>query len=142
MGPRGLFHRGLRVAVGWKKIAGWIGAGILASILLLQVGVVTLLHSGALPMTIFLRDLRRRRRVRPWGSDVQIRKLHRFTGQARASVSTAYGLVVYGAPPYAQPPVMEADRLRRLASPVVSLLRRSWYVNDLQVETSRVGASL
>ena len=115
---------------GWKKIAGWIGAGILASILLLQVGVVTLLHNAR--FHDYLLRTAQEKASAALGSDVQIRNFTLHWSGMSFGID-AYGLVVYGSPPYAAPPLMEADRLH-LGITVVSLLRRSWYVNDLRVE--------
>lgn len=44
-----------------------------------------------------------------------------------------YGLTVYGAAPYANPPLLQVDRLATGVR-VVSLLHRSWYLEDIQVE--------
>jgi uncharacterized protein involved in outer membrane biogenesis len=45
----------------------------------------------------------------------------------------AYGVMVHGAPPYFEPSLIEADALH-VGITVASLLRRSWYVNELRLE--------
>ena len=44
-----------------------------------------------------------------------------------------YGVVVHGAPPDADPPLLEVDSIR-LQITISSFLHRSWYVNDLRIE--------
>src|SRR5258707_13125422 len=115
---------------GWKKIAAWIGAGVLTSILLLQVGVATLLHNAR--FHDYLLRIAQEKASAALGSDGQIRN-YALTWSGMSFGIDAYGLVVHGAPPYTEPPLMQADRLH-VGITVASLLRRSWYVNDLQLE--------
>ncbi|HEY1270766.1 MAG TPA: hypothetical protein VGF08_02240, partial [Terriglobales bacterium] len=44
-----------------------------------------------------------------------------------------YGIRAHGAPPYAEPPLLEADSLSAQLT-VTSILHRTWYINDLRIE--------
>ena len=44
-----------------------------------------------------------------------------------------YGVVVHGAAPYSDPPLLEAESMH-LGVTVTSLLHKAWYVSDVRIE--------
>jgi len=66
------------------------------------------------------------------GSQVQFRD-YAFRWSGFGLSTELYDIVVHGAAPYPDPPVLQADSLRVQVT-ISSLWHRSWYVNDIQIE--------
>ncbi len=66
------------------------------------------------------------------GSQVQMRDFAVHWSGISPTVDL-YGVVVHGAAPYSDPPLLEADALH-LGVTVTSLLHKAWYVSDVRIE--------
>ena len=56
-----------------------------------------------------------------------------FTGTGISPTVDLYGIVIHGAAPYSDPPLLEADALH-VGLTVTSLLHKAWYVSDVRIE--------
>ena len=114
----------------WQKVVGWTLAGIGILIVVLVVAVVILLHSTGFQNWAL-------RKAEPkisaaLGAQVNAQKLT-ISWSGISPTADLYNVVVHGAPPYTDPPLLTADHLH-LAVKVTSLLKRTWYIDDLAIE--------
>jgi translocation and assembly module TamB len=65
-------------------------------------------------------------------SQVQIRDFT-FHLSGMSPTIDLYGVVVHGAPPYADPPLLEAEEMH-FGVTITSLLHKTWYVGDVRLE--------
>jgi translocation and assembly module TamB len=97
--------------------------------LLIAVGIYVLLHSAR--VHAYLLRTTQEKATQALGSEVHI-KDYVFHWSGFGPSVELYGIVVNGAHPYEQPPLLQADSLRVQVT-ISSLWHRSWYVNDVQV---------
>jgi len=69
---------------------------------------------------------------RALGSEVKFRDFS-FSWHGLGPSVDLYGVVVHGAPPYINRPLLEADSLRVQVT-ISSFLHRNWYVNEIRIE--------
>ena len=114
----------------WKRILFWTGAGLALLIVLVVLTVFILLHSARFHQYV-LRTAQEKATA-ALGSNVQFHDyaLH-WSGMSPAL--DLYNVSVAGAPPYASPPLLVVDHLH-LKLTITSLLRRSFYVDDITVD--------
>jgi len=118
-------RRGTRLAV---KIAAWCVGSILVLILLLGCTLAVLLHSARFHQ--YLLQTVRSRASEALGVRVQLRD---FKLGLAALHLDLYGLIVDGASPYANPPLLQVDHAEASVR-VVSLLRGKWYLESIRVD--------
>ena len=110
-----------------KRILGWTAVGILSLILLVVIAVVVLLHSSKFHNYVL--SLVQQRASTALNAQVKVRSfslnLHNLT--------VALNGVTVRTQPDNPEPLLTADRLYADLN-VVSLLRRRWYVNDIEVQ--------
>ncbi|HEX6880841.1 MAG TPA: AsmA family protein, partial [Terriglobales bacterium] len=111
----------------WKRVAGWIAIGILSLILVVVVAATILLHSERFHRHILAKvqstaseSLNARVTVRDFNLN-----LHNLTVDMN-------GVVVAGTGAEGQAPLLTADQLHADIN-VISLLQRTWYLNDIEV---------
>lgn len=114
----------------WKRILAWIAAGLAALVILGVVGIVVLLHSDR--FHAYLLRTAQEKATQAVGS---LTRLKDFTLGWSGSGPTVEirDLVVHGAAPHTDPPLLQAGSLR-VQITIRSLLHRSWYVNDVRIE--------
>jgi translocation and assembly module TamB len=113
-----------------KRIVTWIAAGASVLIVLGVVGITVLLHSEG--FHAYLLRTAQQKATEALGSQAQMRDfaLHR---SGISPTVDLYGVVVHGAAPYPDPPLLEADAMH-LGVTVTSLLHKAWYVSDVRIE--------
>ena len=113
-----------------RKIAAWIFFGFNALTLLLVLGLVVLMHSERFHS--YLLKTAQQKASEALGSQVQMQNFD-FHLSGLSPTVDLYGVVVHGATPYADPPLLQAESLH-LGVTVTSLLHKSWYVGDVRIE--------
>ena len=114
----------------WLRVLGWIGAGLGILILLLIVAVVVLLHSDRFHQYVL--RMAQEKATTALGSQVQARDFKLSWSGISPSLDL-YDVVIHGAAPYANPPILTVDHLH-VGVTVTSLLRRTWYLNDATID--------
>jgi translocation and assembly module TamB len=114
----------------WQRIVLWAAAGIGVLIVLVVVTIFVLLHN-----TSFHRYVLRTAQVKASaaiGTQVRLREyaLH-FSGISPSL--DLYNVSVDGAVPYRNPPLLTADHIN-VKLTVTSLLRRTWYVDNIALD--------
>ena len=114
----------------WQRIVRWIAAGIAILIMIVAVALVVLLHNARLHRFVL------RTAQEQASAALGTRVLARDFALRWSGISPAldlYNVVVYGAAPYAQPPMLEVDHIG-VAVRVVSVLHRTWYLSDVRID--------
>ena len=114
----------------WKKILVWVGGGLVTLILIIVVAIVALLHSDK--FHAYLLRTAQQKASDALGSRIEMRDFAFHWSGLGPSVEL-YGVVVHGAAPYENPPLLQADSLRVQVA-ITSFLHRSWYVDDIRIE--------
>jgi len=114
----------------WKTIAIWVAGGFTVLPVVLVLGVVGLLHSERFHG--YLLRTAQQRAGEAFGSQVQMKDFAIHWSGISPRVDL-YGVVVHGAVPYPDPPLLQADALH-LGVTITSLLHKAWYVNDVRIE--------
>ncbi len=114
----------------WKRIIGWVAAGVVGLVLLIIVGVAALLHSER--FHAYLLRTAQEKATEALGGQVQMRDFTLHWSGISPTVDL-YNVVVHGAAPYSDPPLLEAEALH-LGVTVTSLLHKAWYVGDVRIE--------
>jgi translocation and assembly module TamB len=117
-------------AARWKTIAVWVAGGFAALLVVVVLGVVALLHSER--FHAYLLRTAQQKTSEAFGSQVQMKDFATHWSGISPMVDL-YGVVVHGAAPYPDPPLLQADALH-LGVTVNSLLHKVWYVNDVRIE--------
>ena len=114
----------------WKRIVSWIAAGFGVLVLLVVIGVVVLLHSQRFHNYII--SVVQQQAGAALGLPVKVNNfaLH-FAGIS--PVVDMYGVVVNGAEPMPNPPLLQVEHIR-VAITISSLLHRTWYINEVTVD--------
>jgi translocation and assembly module TamB len=115
---------------GWLKIAGWVlGAfGLLVVLLAITAGV--LIHSPK--FHAFMLRTAQQKATAGLGVPVQLRDFALHVSFVNP-VLDLYGVTVHGRGPNQDPPLLQADELHMEVT-IASLLRRSWYVNEIRIQ--------
>lgn len=114
----------------WLRIVGWIAGGLGILILLIVVAVVVLLHSSRFHDYV-LRTAQQKAST-ALGTKLSARDFKLSWSGISPSLDL-YNVVVAGAPPYPDPPLLAVDHIH-VGVTVTSLLRRTWYFNDATVD--------
>ena len=104
---------------------GWMAFSVLSVVVL-----ALLLHSERFHN--YLLRTAQQKATEALGSRAEMRDfaIH-FTGIS--PTIDLYGIVIHGAAPYSDPPLLEADALH-VGLTVTSLLHKAWYVSDIRIE--------
>ena len=114
----------------WKTVLAWL-AGVLSLLsIILVVAAFLLLRSDKVHR--YLLQAAQQKAGQALGSEVKFRDFS-FSWHGLGPSVDLYGVVVHGAPPYINPPLLEADSLRVQVT-ISSFLHRSWYVNELRIK--------
>ncbi len=111
-----------------KRVAKWIGLGVLILIVLIVIALFTLpkvssfrqwaLHKATATLSFSL------------GTQVQVRD---FSLNLPRLTLDLYAVTISGAPPYPDPPLLTVDHMG-LGLGITSFLRRQWYVKNITVD--------
>lgn len=114
----------------WKRVLIWTGAGLGILILLLVVTVFVLLHSSKFHN--YVKRVAQERATTALGATVHFRDyaLH-FSGIS--PTLDLYDVQVDGAPPHISPPLFTMKHMR-VGVTVASLLKKSWYLNEITMD--------
>ena len=108
----------------------WVAAGVGAFVVLVVFGIAVLLRSerfhGYLLRTV------QQKASEALGSKAEMRDFAVHWSSISPTVDL-YGVVIHGAAPYSDPPLLETDALH-LGLTVTSLLHKAWYVSDVRIE--------
>ncbi len=122
--PQEPFHRSR-----WKKILAWTLGIVALLIVIVGLGVYALLHSSR--FHAYVLRTAQQKAAASLGVPVQL-KNYTLTFSGVSPTLNLYNVVVEGAPPYANAPLLQVDHLKAQVQ-VTSLLRRTWYINDITV---------
>jgi translocation and assembly module TamB len=112
----------------WRRVAAWVGAGLLILIIVVVVGVALLLYSRS-GHNYVLRTAQQKATA-ALGSQVEVRDF----GLSLSNLGLdLYGVTVHGAEPHANPPLLQVEHIA-VGVKIVSLLQRTWYLRNLEVE--------
>jgi translocation and assembly module TamB len=114
----------------WKRVLGWIAAGIGILILLLVIGVIVVLKSPTVHRYVL--RVAQQKATAALGTNVQVRDFALHWSGISPSLDL-YNVVVAGAAPYTNPPLLDVDHIH-LGVTVSSLLHRNWYINDVTLD--------
>ncbi len=114
----------------WTRVVAWIFGGIAILILLIAVAIIVLLHSDRFHRYILATA--QARVSAALGSQVRARDFHLSWSGISPTVDL-YDIVVNGAAPYPTPALLTADRIH-VAVKVTSLMRKTWYLDDITVD--------
>jgi translocation and assembly module TamB len=107
-----------------------MAGGLAIFIVLVVVAITILLHSNR--FHVYLLRTAQQKASDAFGGPVQVREFA-FHWSDMSPTVDLYGVVVHGAPPYPDPPLLEADALH-VGVTITSLLHKAWYVNDIRME--------
>jgi translocation and assembly module TamB len=113
-----------------KKIAAWIAGGLAVLIALAVIGIAVLLRSQRFHG--YLLRVSQQKASEAMGSQVQMRDFA-FHWSGLSPTLDLYGVVIHGAPPYADPPLLQADEMH-LGVTITSLSHKAFYVSDVRIE--------
>lgn len=114
----------------WKRFLAWVGGAIILLIITAIVAVLLLLHSGKGHQYVL--RVAQEQATAALGSSVRVRDFGlSFSGLS--PTLDLYDIVVSGANPHPDPPLITAERLH-VAVKVTSLLRRTWYLEDVRLD--------
>ena len=114
----------------WTKLVAWIAGGFAILVVLVVVALTILLHSDR--FHAYLLRTTQQKASDAFGSQVEMRDFA-FHWSDMSPTVDLYGVVVHGASPYPDPPLLEADALH-VGVTITSLLHKAWYVNDIRIE--------
>jgi translocation and assembly module TamB len=110
-------------------VLAWTGGILSGVLLLLIVAGFALLHSSR--FHAYLLRTVQSKASQALGSAVRVRD-YSLQWSGISPTVELYGIVVEGAPPNTTPPLLQADSLR-VGVTISSLLHRTWYVNDIEI---------
>jgi len=118
-----------RRSASWHRIVLWTLAALAGVIVVLVIAVSAVLHSQRSHDYVLTKA--RQNATESLGVPVELQNYAlRFSGIS--PTLDLYGLVVHGAPPYASPPLLQAERAR-IGIRVVSLLSGKWYLDEITI---------
>jgi translocation and assembly module TamB len=108
----------------------WIVVGVIAVIVAAVVAAVVFVRSGTGQR--YLLGMAEQKASSALGTQVQAQNFSiSFSGLS--PTIDLYGVVVSGAPPYSNVPLLSVDHIR-VAVRVTSLIHRSWYLNEIRID--------
>lgn len=114
----------------WKRVAGWIAVGAGAIVLLVVITVVVLLHSQRFHKYVLA--VAEQKASAAIGSQARARDFSLYFSGISPTVDL-YDVGVNGAEPLPSPPLLKVDHIR-IGVTITSLLRRTWYLNNVTLE--------
>jgi translocation and assembly module TamB len=113
----------------WQRIARWAAGIQIGLTAVLVIGVVTLLHSQRFHDYVLIKARQSASEALGVPVELQNYAIH-FDGFS--PTVDLYGLVVHGAAPYANPPLLQAEQAR-IGVRVISLLSKKWYLSEITI---------
>lgn len=114
----------------WKKIVTWIAGGLGVLIALAVITITVLLHSPR--FHDYLLRVAQQKASEALGSQVQMRDFALHWSGLSPTLDL-YSVVIHGAAPYVDPPLLQADEMH-FGVTITSLLHKAWYVSDVRIE--------
>jgi translocation and assembly module TamB len=115
----------------WQRILGWTFAGIGLLLVLIVVGIYVLLHNARFHQYMLRTAIQQTSSA--LGTNVHARDF-KLTWSGISPTLDLYDVVVDGAPPYTSPPLFQMEHAR-LGVRVTSLLHRTFYIDDVTLDT-------
>ena len=112
----------------WTRVAGWILAAMLIIIMLLVIAAAALLHNQSFHRYVL--RVAQQKASAALNTQVEVRDFALHLSHLSLDL---YGVVVHGAMPHPNPPLLEAEHIG-LGVGITSLLHRQWYVNDIRID--------
>src|ERR1700756_5880279 len=112
----------------WLKVSMWISSGILGILVFFVFVAAVVLHTAAFHNYVL--NKARTLASEQLGSRVD---LQNFTLHLSTISLDIYGLTVYGAEPYPNPPLLQVQHAQAGVR-IVSILSGKWYLNDIRVD--------
>ncbi|HWR16319.1 MAG TPA: translocation/assembly module TamB domain-containing protein [Terriglobales bacterium] len=107
----------------------WTGIALAALVLLVFIGIQFILHSNTAHQYIL--NKAQQSATDALGSDVKVGH-YSLTFSGISPTLDLYNVVIAGADPYPNPPLLQVDHIR-VGVQVVSALQKKWYLNDVVV---------
>jgi translocation and assembly module TamB len=114
----------------WKRVLAWIAGGLMLLLLLIAIGITVLLNNASFHSYV-LRTAQQKA-TQALSTPVQLQNFTLHWSGISPTLDL-YGVVIHGANPYPDPPLLQVDHLT-LGLTINSLLHRSWYVNEVRVD--------
>jgi translocation and assembly module TamB len=114
----------------WKRVAAWIGVGLVTLIAVFLIGSVALLNNNAFRQ--YLLRIAHTRLSEAVGIQLKMRDFSVHLSGLSPAVDM-YDVVIEGAPPYQSQPLLKVDHLS-VGIQVVSLFQRKWYLKDIVLD--------
>ena len=114
----------------WLRVSMWISSGILAVVVLFVFAAAIVLHTTAFHNYVL--NKARALASEQLGTRVD---LQNFTLHLSTLSLDIYGLTVYGAEPYPDPPLLQIQHAQ-VGIRIVSILQRKWYLGSLGIDGS------
>jgi translocation and assembly module TamB len=113
----------------WLRIALWSAGVLLGLVVIVVIGVATLLRSQR--FHDYVLSTARRSASESLGVRVELQNYEvHFSGIS--PTADLYGLVVHGAAPFSDPPLLQVEHAR-IGVRVVSLLSKKWYLSEFTI---------
>jgi translocation and assembly module TamB len=112
----------------WKRIAGWMGLGVLLLIVVIIVAILVLPRIGA--FRTYALHVAEQKLSASLGSQIQVRD---FALSVSHLTLDLYGVTVSGAAPYPNPPLLAVDHIG-LGLGITSFVHRDWYVKNITLD--------
>jgi translocation and assembly module TamB len=114
----------------WKRIIAWTLSGLFSLVALLLITIIALLHNHSFRQ--YLLHIADSKLTEAAGVELHVRDFSvHFSGISPAA--DLYDVVVEGAPPRTNPPLLEVDHLA-VGVQIVSLFSRKWYLKDIVID--------
>lgn len=117
----------------WRRVVLWTAAALAGLALIAVIGIAALLRSQSFHDYVLVQTRRAASESLGVAVELQNYGLH-FSGLS--PTVDLYGLVVHGAAPLTDPPVLQVEHARigvRIVS-LASLLRRKWYLSEITID--------
>lgn len=114
----------------WTRVVAWIFGGIALLILLIALAVIYALHSPRVHQYVL--STAQTKASAALGSQVRARDF-KLSWSGISPTVDLYDVHVAGANPYPTPDLLQVDRIH-VAVKVTSLLRKTWYLDDITVD--------
>src|SRR6478672_9879449 len=111
----------------WQRVSMWISSGILATLALFACAAVLVLHTKAFHNYVL--NKARTLASEQLGTRVDLQNFMLHFSTLSLDI---YGLTVYGAAPYSEPPLLQIQHAEA-GIRIVSFLRRKWYLDNLRI---------
>ena len=114
----------------WQRIVRWVAAAIGILVVLIAASIFVLLHNARFHR--FLLRTAEEETSAALGTRV-VAGDYALSWSGISPTVDLYNAVVYGAAPYVQPPLLQIDHIR-IGVRIVSVLRRTWYLNEVRID--------